>query len=87
MKMNRKNNREDSRYQQTQMQRELILSQLKNKGFRITRQRKMLLDIILKEDCSSCKEIYYKASELYSKSINFTKIDYASCLINVKIMA
>ena len=46
----------------TQMQKEIILQKLKERGCRITRQRKMLLDIILNEDCSSCKEIYYKAS-------------------------
>ena len=45
----------------TQMQKEIILQKLKERGCRITRQRKMLLDVILNEDCSSCKEIYYKA--------------------------
>lgn len=44
------------------MQRELILQRLREKGFRITKQRKMILDIILQEECSSCKEIYYIAS-------------------------
>ena len=44
------------------VQREIILQQLKDRGCRITKQRKTLLDVILKEDCSSCKEIYYKAS-------------------------
>ena len=46
----------------TQMQKDMILQKLKESGCRITRQRKMLLDVILNEDCSSCKEIYYKAS-------------------------
>ena len=46
----------------TQMQKDIILQKLKESGCRITRQRKMLLDVILNEDCSSCKEIYYKAS-------------------------
>ena len=45
----------------TQMQKDMILQKLKESGCRITRQRKMLLDVILNEDCSSCKEIYYKA--------------------------
>jgi len=44
------------------MQREMILQQLKARGCRITKQRRMLLDVILNEECSSCKEIYYKAS-------------------------
>lgn len=46
-----------------QMQRELILQKLKERGCRITKQRLMLLDIILEEDCSCCKEIFYKASK------------------------
>lgn len=49
-------------YQRTQMQRELIIQKLREQGCRITRQRLMLLDIILEEDCSCCKEIFYKAS-------------------------
>ncbi|MBP3569011.1 MAG: transcriptional repressor [Lachnospiraceae bacterium] len=44
------------------MQRELVIQKLRERGCRITRQRLMLLDIILQEDCSSCKEIYYKAA-------------------------
>lgn len=44
------------------MQKELIIQKLREQGCRITRQREMLLDIILEEDCSCCKEIYYKAS-------------------------
>lgn len=50
-------------YQRTQMQKEIIIKRLRENGCRITKQRKMLLDIILKEDCSCCKEIYYKALE------------------------
>ncbi|MDD3368186.1 MAG: transcriptional repressor [Lachnospiraceae bacterium] len=46
------------------MQKEIILQKLKDQGCRITKQRRMLLDIILEEDCSCCKEIYYKASKL-----------------------
>ena len=40
-----------------------IIEQLKENGCRITKQRKLLIDIILKDDCASCKEIYYKASK------------------------
>jgi len=47
----------------TNMQKDIILKRLKDRGCRITKQRLMLLDIILEEDCSSCKEIYYKASK------------------------
>ena len=44
------------------MQRDLVIKKLKERGCRITKQRLILLDIILNEDCGSCKEIYYKAS-------------------------
>ena len=43
------------------MQKELVIRKLKEQGCRITRQRMILLDIILEDDCSCCKEIYYKA--------------------------
>jgi Fur family ferric uptake transcriptional regulator len=43
------------------MQKELIIEKLKKSGCRITKQRKMLIDIILEENCACCKEIYYKA--------------------------
>lgn len=49
------------------MQKENIIQKLKERGCRITKQRLMLLDIILEEDCSCCKEIYYKASRLDDK--------------------
>lgn len=45
------------------MQKEMIIQKLKQKGCRITRQRLMLLDVILEEECSCCKEIYYKAAK------------------------
>lgn len=45
------------------MEKEMIIKTLKERGFRITKQRLMILDIILEEDCSCCKEIYYKASK------------------------
>jgi len=41
--------------------REIILEQLRKKRFRITEQRRLLIDVILEDECSSCKEIYYKA--------------------------
>ena len=42
-------------------EKEAILCELKKRGGRITCQRKILLDIILEEPCSCCKEIYCKA--------------------------
>ena len=50
-------------YTRTQMRKELILRKLKDKGFRITKQRLILLDIILSEKCTCCKEIDYRAVE------------------------
>ena len=38
-------------------QKEEIIERLKEKGCRITKQRKILIDIILENDCASCKEI------------------------------
>lgn len=43
--------------------KEQIIEKLKENGCRITKQRKMLIDIILENECSSCKEIFYKASQ------------------------
>mgnify|MGYP000054722134 FL=1 len=44
--------------------KEAIVQKLKASGCRITKQRLMLLDIILEENCSCCKEIYYRAAEV-----------------------
>ncbi|MCI8984100.1 MAG: Fe2+/Zn2+ uptake regulation protein [Hungatella sp.] len=38
-----------------------ILRELKKNGCRITSQRKVLIDVILRDECCSCKEIYYQA--------------------------
>lgn len=53
---------QDGSYGRTKMQKEIVLQKLKEKGCRITRQRRILLDIILESDCSCCKEIYYQAA-------------------------
>ena len=47
--------------------KEQIIEKLKENGCRITKQRKMLIDIILENECSSCKEIFYKASQADEK--------------------
>lgn len=41
----------------------LIMEALRKNGCRITNQRQLLIDIILQDECSSCKEIYYQASK------------------------
>lgn len=48
------------------MQRELVLQKLKEQGCRMTKQRQILLDIILQEECACSKEIYYKAAAIDS---------------------
>nr|WP_294680718.1 transcriptional repressor [uncultured Anaerotignum sp.] len=45
------------------MQREMILRKLKEGGYRVTKQRIAVIDIILENDCGSCKEILYKTSK------------------------
>ena len=47
--------------QEMQMQKEVILEKLREKGCRITKQRVNLIDTILQNDCASCKEIFYRA--------------------------
>ena len=50
-----------------QLEKDLIVRKLKEHGCRITRQRMLILDIILEGDFSCCKEIYYRASALDPK--------------------
>jgi len=45
-------------------QKEVIVGKLKDSGCRITKQRLILLDVILEGECGSCKEIYYRASKI-----------------------
>ena len=45
-------------------EKESIIIKLKENGCRITKQRKLILDIILEDRCSSCKEIYAQAAKL-----------------------
>ncbi len=44
-------------------EKERIIAKLKANGCRITKQRMELLDIIMENRCSSCKEIFYRASK------------------------
>ena len=60
-------------YRVSNMKKDIIVQRLKDRGCRITKQRLMLLDIILEEDCSCCKEIYYKASKK-NKNIGFATV-------------
>ena len=40
-----------------------ILELFRRKGMRVTRQRELILDIILENECTCCKEIYYRAAK------------------------
>lgn len=42
------------------MSNEHVINILKSRGFRITKQRKLIIDIILASNGSTCKDIYYK---------------------------
>lgn len=46
---------------QESSRKEVVIQKLKERKCRITKQRLLLLDIILEDECSCCKEIYYKA--------------------------
>lgn len=50
------------KYQKNQMTRDKIIEKLRENHCRITKQRLLILDIILKNQCSCCKEIYAEAS-------------------------
>lgn len=46
------------------MSKENVVDLLKENGCRITRQRMTILDVILRDECNCCKEIYYKAAQI-----------------------
>lgn len=43
------------------MQKDMIIAQLRENGFRVTKQRELLIDIILEGNISCCKEVYVLA--------------------------
>lgn len=49
--------------QKKNRRKEKMLQVLKQKGFRLTSQRRLILDIILEKECSCSKEIYYFAQQ------------------------
>ncbi|MGN0315477.1 MAG: Fur family transcriptional regulator [Fusicatenibacter sp.] len=59
----RKEEIDSKSYQKETMKKEVVMELLRKQGFRITRQRKLLIDIILEETCSCCKEVYVIASK------------------------
>lgn len=49
--------------QEVVMQRDVIVEKFRERGCRITKQRLLILDVILENDCSCCKEIYARVSK------------------------
>ncbi len=47
-------------YAHSELEKEEILERLRQGGYRITRQRMALLEVILESECSCCKEIYFQ---------------------------
>ena len=62
--LQKQNSCTEPKYQRTLMQKDVVIQELKKRGCRITKQRRMLLDVILENESSCCKEIYYNASRL-----------------------
>lgn len=63
----RKKNYDSRNYHRIITQKNMILEKLKEQGCRITKQRLIIIDTILENDCSCCKEIFYKASKIDSQ--------------------
>lgn len=68
-------------------QKEEIIEKLRSKNYRITSQRKLLLDIILEGECTSCKEIYYKASKIDPSIGTATIYRMVSTLENIGVVS
>lgn len=45
------------------MTSEQVIEKLKNDGCRITKQRKLIIDVIMNNNFNSCKDIYYQVTE------------------------
>lgn len=53
----------ESELRKEKMDQASVLRLLRQKGYRITKQRENLIEVILEGNCTSCKEIYFKASK------------------------
>ncbi len=65
--------REDHSEEKLEELKSEICRKLREKGCRITKQREVMLDVILRGDCTSCKEIYQDAVRL-DPSIGFATV-------------
>lgn len=54
---------QDERLIRVARRKDEILALLRQKGLRVTRQRKLILDIVFAHECTCCKEIYYQAAK------------------------
>ena len=54
---------QDERMNGREQEKKQILELFRKKGMRITKQRELILDIVLENECSCCKEIYYRAAK------------------------
>lgn len=63
-----------------------IIKQLQDNGYRITEQRKSLIEVILANECSTCKEIYYKVLEKDPNVGIATVYRTVSVLENLKVL-
>lgn len=43
-------------------EKDKIIEMFRQKGMRVTKQRRLILDIVFEHECTCCKEIYYQAS-------------------------
>ncbi len=64
---------QDERLIRAARTKEEILELLRQRGLRITRQRKLILDIVFAHECTCCKEIYYQAAKT-DKSIGIATV-------------
>ncbi len=54
---------QDERLVRTAREKDKIIELFRRKGMRVTKQRRLILDIVFDEECTCCKEIYYQASK------------------------
>ncbi len=47
--------------------KEMLVKMLRSQGIKITKQRTLIIDIILEQEIHSCKDIYQQASKVDSK--------------------
>ncbi|MCD8196540.1 MAG: transcriptional repressor [Lachnospiraceae bacterium] len=55
--------RDDERLIRVAREKDKILDLFRSRGMRITKQRRLILDIVFEQECTSCKEIYYRAAK------------------------